>query len=38
MIASSLGIHPSEIWPNQYFDDNGHSIKRIIRKFSTEQP
>ncbi|MGS0629588.1 MULTISPECIES: hypothetical protein [Photorhabdus] len=26
------------MWPNQYFDDNGHSIKRIIRKFSTEQP
>ncbi|KER01715.1 helix-turn-helix domain-containing protein [Photorhabdus temperata] len=31
IIANSLGIHPSEIWPSQYFDVNGHLIERKAR-------
>ncbi|MDC9598865.1 helix-turn-helix domain-containing protein [Xenorhabdus anantnagensis] len=36
IIASYLGIHPSEIWPSRYFDSYGRLIERKVRKISTE--
>ncbi|WP_034918373.1 helix-turn-helix transcriptional regulator [Erwinia sp. 9145] len=36
LIAEALGIHPSEIWPSRYFDEEGNLIERHkqIRKRS----
>ncbi|MFC3393395.1 helix-turn-helix domain-containing protein [Brenneria rubrifaciens] len=36
LIAEALGIHPSEIWPSRYFDEEGNLIERHkqIRKKS----
>jgi Ner family transcriptional regulator len=28
LIAEALGVHPSEIWPERYFDATGKALKR----------
>ncbi|OCA56181.1 helix-turn-helix domain-containing protein [Photorhabdus namnaonensis] len=35
IIANNLGVHPSEIWPSRYFDENGQPIERVIRNNSS---
>ncbi|CDH04865.1 sugar fermentation stimulation protein B (Ner-like protein) [Xenorhabdus bovienii str. oregonense] len=32
IIANTLEIHPSEIWPSRYFDQEGKLIERTTRK------
>lgn len=34
LIAEALGVHPSEIWPERYFDKSGKQLNRLnlIRK------
>ncbi|PHM37785.1 sugar fermentation stimulation protein B [Xenorhabdus mauleonii] len=32
IIANTLEIHPSEIWPSRYFDQTGQLIERTTRK------
>ncbi|MEI8663612.1 helix-turn-helix transcriptional regulator [Xenorhabdus bovienii] len=32
IIANQLEMHPSQIWPNRYFDSTGHLIERKPRK------
>ena len=38
LIASALGIHPSQIWPSRYFDEDHQLIQRRVRpeKLKTE--
>ncbi|KLU16121.1 MULTISPECIES: helix-turn-helix domain-containing protein [Xenorhabdus] len=36
IIANYLEIHPSEIWPSRYFDEQGCLIERRIRNKSQE--
>lgn len=37
LIAESLGVHPSDIWPTRYFDpDTGQPIQRRIKKKTKE--
>lgn len=31
LIANSLKVHPSEIWPSRYFDENGRLRNRKVR-------
>lgn len=31
LIASALGVHPSEIWHSRYFDSDGKPITRNMR-------
>lgn len=35
LIAEALGVHPSEIWPERYFREDGKAIdrKELIRNF-----
>lgn len=30
LIAEALGVHPSEIWPERYFGEDGKLIKREL--------
>ncbi|PHM35871.1 sugar fermentation stimulation protein B [Xenorhabdus mauleonii] len=32
IIANTLEVHPSEIWPSRYFDQAGQLIERTTRK------
>ncbi|PHM64165.1 transcriptional regulator [Xenorhabdus stockiae] len=32
IIATRLGMEPSEIWPSRYFDDYGNFIERKVRQ------
>ncbi|KMJ46566.1 hypothetical protein AB204_03010 [Xenorhabdus khoisanae] len=36
IIANTLEIAPSEIWPSRYFDRNGNLLERKIRKSVAE--
>ncbi|CDG16784.1 helix-turn-helix domain-containing protein [Xenorhabdus doucetiae] len=38
IIANYLDVHPSEIWPSRYFDQNGQLIERAARKAIAEGP
>ncbi|ELP3919268.1 helix-turn-helix domain-containing protein [Escherichia coli] len=31
IIATALKLHPSEIWPTRYFNEDGTPIKRTLR-------
>lgn len=30
LIAEAIGIHPSEIWPERYFGEDGKQLNRLI--------
>ncbi|MCE0828210.1 helix-turn-helix domain-containing protein [Buttiauxella sp. A2-C2_NF] len=30
LIAEALGVHPSEIWPERYFGEDGKVMDRVI--------
>jgi len=32
LIAEAIGVPASEIWPNRYFDSQGHAIPRVMRQ------
>lgn len=31
LIGKALGVHPSEIWPSRYFDEDNKAITRTIK-------